>query len=302
MTEIRYIIISPVKNEAEYIHRTIESVVSQTIRPARWIIVNDGSTDGTGRIVAEAAARNSWIKSVERENCGVRRAGSGVVEAFYSGFELLENDHWDFLVKLDGDLSFEPDYFERCFARFDKEPRLGIAGGLVLIRDAVDGSLSVESKMDPAYHVRGATKIYRRECWRDIDGLVNEVGWDTVDELKANMFGWSTRTLPDVKVVHHRPSGAAYGTWRTWVKNGRANYVSGYHPVFMLLKCISRIFERPYGMAALGLWVGYWCGYAKRMWRVDDPAFVRYFRRQQLRRLLGQPSLWSSGGRGPGGN
>jgi poly-beta-1,6-N-acetyl-D-glucosamine synthase len=290
MANIRYVIIAPVRDEARHIKRTIESVAFQTVRPALWIIVNDGSTDGTGQIIDEAAIRHSWIKAVHRRNRGVRRAGEGVMEAFYAGFSLLENEPWQYLVKLDGDVTFEPDYFESCFTRFAEEPRLGIAGGVIC--NPVNGALCPESKVDPAFHVRGATKIYRRECWLGIGGLVQAPGWDTVDELKANMLGWSTRTFPDIKIIHHRPAGVAYGTWANWVKNGRANYVAGYHPVFMLLKCISRVFQRPYGIAALGLGVGFCGGYAKRIWRVDDPALVRYFRRQQMRRLLGQPSLW----------
>jgi poly-beta-1,6-N-acetyl-D-glucosamine synthase len=289
-TNIRYVIIAPVRDEAEHIQRTIESVVSQTILPAQWIIVNDGSKDTTGRLIEEAAAHHSWIKTVHREDRGERRAGGGVVEAFYAGLKHVEDERWEYLVKLDGDLTFEPGYFERCFEAFAKQFRLGIAGGLIC--NNVGGMLSAESKGDPPFHVRGATKIYRRECWQDLGGLVQAPGWDTIDELKANMLGWSTRTLPDIKIVHHRPAGAAYGAWSNWVKNGRANYVAGYHPVFMLLKCISRVFKKPYGIAALGLWVGFCGGYAKRIWRVDDPAFIRYFRNQQVRRLLGRSSLW----------
>jgi poly-beta-1,6-N-acetyl-D-glucosamine synthase len=290
MTTISYVIVSPVRNEAEYIERTINSVLSQTVRPAQWIIVDDGSTDRTDGMIEEAATQHPWIKAVHRKDRGVRRAGGGVIEAFYTGYKLLEDERWQYLVKLDGDVTFEPDYFERCFARFAEEPRLGIAGGLIC--NLVNGVLCAESKVDPAFHVRGATKIYRRECWEGIGGLVQAVGWDTVDELKANMLGWSTRTFRDIKIVHHRIAGAAYGTWQNWVKNGRANYAVGYHPVFMLLKCISRVFERPYGIAALGLWTGFCSGYFKRIWRVDDPALIRYFRQQQLRRLLRQPSLW----------
>jgi biofilm PGA synthesis N-glycosyltransferase PgaC len=290
MTSIQYIIISPVRNEAEHIQRTIESVLCQTVLPVQWIIVNDGSTDGTDRIVEEAAMRHSWIRLVHRQDRGIRLAGKGVMEAFYAGFKLLVNEPWQYLVKLDGDVTFVPAYFEGCFARFAEEPRLGIAGGLIC--NSVDGALCPESNWDPAFHVRGATKIYRRKCWEEIGGLVQATGWDTVDELTANMRGWSSRTLPNLKIIHHRPAGAAYGTWSNWVKNGHANYAAGYHPIFMLLKCISRIFKRPYGIAALGLWVGFCSGYVKRSWRVDDPAFIRYFRNQQVRRLLGRPSLW----------
>jgi biofilm PGA synthesis N-glycosyltransferase PgaC len=290
MSNISYIIISPVRNEADYIPRTIESVLAQTSPPAQWIIVNDGSTDETSRIIEKAAAEHHWIKTVHREDRGTRRAGGAVVEAFNAGFKLVAGEPWQYLVKLDGDVTFEPNYFKACFSRFQQEPQLGIAGGL--ISNLVDGRLSPESKVDPIFHVRGATKIYRRECWDAIGGLVQATGWDTVDELKANMLGWSTRTFSEIAIVHHRPAGAAYGTWSNWTKNGRANYVAGYHPLFMLLKCFSRIFKKPYGIAALGLWVGFCGAYVKRTWRVDDPAVIRYFRRQQFLRLLGRPSLW----------
>jgi poly-beta-1,6-N-acetyl-D-glucosamine synthase len=290
VTNIDYVIVSPVRNEAAYIQDTIASVLRQTIQPLRWVIVNDGSTDRTGEIIEEAAARYSWIKTVHREDCGVRRAGGGVVEAFYAGFEHLGNERWQYLVKMDGDVTFEPDYFQRCFSRFAAEPRLGIGGGQ--ISNLVSGVPRPESTVDPVFHVRGATKIYRRECWDDIGGLVQATGWDTIDELKANMLGWSSRTFSNIIIIHHRPAGDAYGTWPNWVKNGRANYAAGYHPVFMTLKCLSRLCKRPYGIAALGLWVGYCGGYLKQAWRVEDPAFVRYFQGQQFRRLLGRPSLW----------
>jgi poly-beta-1,6-N-acetyl-D-glucosamine synthase len=290
MTNLRYIIISPVRNEQQHLQGTIESVTAQTLRPAQWIIVNDGSGDGTGRVAEEAAQRHAWIKVVHREDRGVRRAGSGVMEAFQSGLNQLGDEPWDFLVKLDGDVTFEPGYFERCFARFAAEPRLGIAGGLIC--NLAHGVARPESKTDPAFHVRGATKIYRWECWQAIDGLAQVTGWDTIDELKANMLGWSTRTFTDIQILHHRPAGGAYGSWANWVKNGRANYVTGYHPVFMLLKCMKRVFQRPYGVAALGLWAGFCSGYLNRMPRIQDRALIMYLRREQIKRLLLQSSLW----------
>jgi poly-beta-1,6-N-acetyl-D-glucosamine synthase len=291
VTQVRYIIISPVRNEQEYLAQTIKSVVLQTIRPKRWIIVNDGSSDETGRIIEEAARHHEWIRALHRPDRGARKAGSGVMETFYDGFKVLGNELWDYLVKLDGDVTFEAGYFERCFARFSAEPRLGIGGGRIC--NLVNGDLLPESKLDPPFHVRGATKIYRYECWQAIGGLVQATGWDTIDELKANMLGWCTRTFHDISAVHHRSAGAAYGTWSNWVKNGQANYATGYHPAFMLLKCAKRLFHKPYGIAALGLWVGFCKGGVTRAWRMDDPDFLRYFRGQQMRRFLGRPSLWS---------
>jgi biofilm PGA synthesis N-glycosyltransferase PgaC len=290
MNSIRYIIVSPVRNEAQYLPRTIASVVLQTITPARWIIVDDGSTDETGQVAQDAARWLSWITVVNRADRGFRQAGTGVVDAFYAGYRCIEREAWDYLVKLDGDLSFAPDYFENCFENFQKDTHLGIAGGTVCC--AKKGIIEAEAKNDPRFHVRGATKIYRRDCWRDIDGLVKATGWDTLDEVKANMLGWTTRTISGINAVHHRPTGAAYGAWNDRVKAGVANYISGYHPLFMLLKSVKRIVEKPYLVGSLGLLYGFAKGYLQRIPRVEDTALIEYFRQQQINRLLGRKSLW----------
>src|SRR5205085_563501 len=128
-----YIVISPVRNEAEHLPLTIRSMAAQTIRPTKWVIVNDGSTDQTRQIAEEAAKTYPWITVVNRSDRGYRKAGSGVVDAFYAGFQLVEQLQYDFLVKLDGDMSFAPDYFSDCFRRFTDSSRLGIAGGTVYI-------------------------------------------------------------------------------------------------------------------------------------------------------------------------
>lgn len=294
-----YVIIAPVRNEAAYLPAMIECIAAQTILPALCIIVDDGSKDETPAILEKAAQTYPWFLSVTRPDRGKRKAGSGVMEAFYAGYRILDpepwetgaNVNWRFLAKLDGDVTFAPDFMERCLARFSENPNLGIGGGLVV--NEVNGELKAESTVDPAFHVRGATKIYRRECWQAICGLEKVTGWDTIDELKANMHGWRTETFTEIPILHHRPAGAAYGTWANWMKNGRANYASGYHPLFMFLKCLARLTEKPYGLASLALGLGYLRALITRDWRVSDPAYHRYFTDQQFRRLLHQPNLWN---------
>jgi poly-beta-1,6-N-acetyl-D-glucosamine synthase len=287
---MKFVIVSPVRNEEKYLPLTIKSLVAQTIKPTHWIIVNDGSTDQTGRIAEEAARSNSWIKVVNRPDRGFREAGGGVVDAFYEGYRLIEKEPWDYVVKLDGDLSFDAGYFEKCFKHFDENPRLGVAGGTIC--SAIGGVVEAESKVDPKFHVRGATKIYRRPCWQQIGSLVPAPGWDTLDEVKANMLGWNTCTFPDINIIHHRLAGAAYGTWNDRIKNGLANYVAGYHPLFMFLKCIKRMVERPYLIGGCGLLFGFLKGYVNRIPQVEDKDLIRYFRGQQMDRLLGRKSLW----------
>jgi poly-beta-1,6-N-acetyl-D-glucosamine synthase len=291
MLQPSYVVITPVRNEVEHLDRTIESMIRQTLRPITWVIVNDGSSDATGRIADAASVKYNWIRVVHRIDRGFRRPGNGVVEAFRDGYRLVETDRWDFIAKLDGDLSFEPHFFSSVLARFSEDPRLGIAGGTICKRER--GRLIAEWMGDPPFHVRGATKIYRSECWRQLGGYLHPVsGWDTIDEIKANMLGWRTYSFPDLKIHHHRPAGEADGAWSNWFKNGRANYIAGYHPMFMLGKCAIRMFRKPYGVGALGLMLGFVSGYVKRVPRIDDTQLIDYLRRQQIRRLLFKRGLW----------
>ena len=123
-------------------------------------------------------------------------------------------------------------------------------------------------------------------------GLLAAPGWDTLDEVKANMLGWSTRSFEDIRIVHRRLTGSADGNWKNWFKNGRANYITGYHPLFMTAKCLKRVFEKPVGIGAAGLFFGFMSGYFQRIPQVPDPELIRYVRRQQLRRLFLQKSIW----------
>jgi hypothetical protein len=332
-----YVIITPVRNEGPHFQQTIDSVLSQTLRPQAWVIVDDGSTDITPELVDAAAAQHPWIHAVHRADRGFRKQGGGVIEAFYDGYAQLSTltqlatpglhhsttpslqdpstpgpqdtptpqpdnyqpstlnpqpSAWSFLIKLDGDLSFSADYFEQCFKRFAADPQLGIGGGRVYCQ--VNGATVEDSPGDPSFHVRGATKIYRRATWDAIGGLVRAPGWDTLDEVKANMLGWKTCSFHDLRLVQLKPTGSADGSWKNWAKNGRANYITGYHPLFMLLKCFKRAFQKPYGLAGLGLLSGFSAGYLGRLPQVPDPDLIRYLRRQQMNRLLGKQSLWSA--------
>ncbi len=291
MNEPKYVVITPVRDEADYIGRTIESMETQTLRAARWIIVNDGSTDSTPQIIDAAAARHPWITVLHRQDRGSRASGGGVVEAFNEGYARLAGISWDFLVKLDGDVSFDADYFSRCCEKFAADATLGIGGGTICVVEG--GELTVESAGDPFFHVRGATKIYRHACWEEIGPLVQAPGWDTIDEVKANLKGWTTCTFPELRLVQHKPTGSADGTWRNAFKNGRANYVTGYDPVFMLAKCIKRAVGKPPFVCGVAMGLGFCSGYWRGLPQVPDSTAIRYLRGQQRRRLLLRPSIYS---------
>jgi poly-beta-1,6-N-acetyl-D-glucosamine synthase len=286
--DIKYVIVTPVRDEEQYIEETVRSVASQTILPAEWIVVNDGSSDQTGEILDRCAAQLHWMRVIHRPNRGFRKSGGGVIEAFYDGYNALRNSSWDFVVKLDGDLTLAPTYFEKCFEHFRDQPKLGIGGGAIC--HEVDGQLKVEA--NPKFHVRGATKIYRRECWEAIGGLWSAPGWDTIDEAKANMLGWKSDTFGELHLCHHRVTGTADGLLRDRIKHGLACYVSGYHPLFLAASCLYRIVQKPYVVGSFAIGYGFVKGYVDHVPRVNDTRLIGYMRSQQLRRLCGLETIW----------
>lgn len=286
--ETKYVIVTPVRDEEAYLPLTIESVVRQTIRPAEWVIVNDGSKDRTKTIIDEAAVQYPWIKGVHCKDRGYRKWGAGIIEAFYAGFNVLQHRDWEYMAKLDGDLSFEPSYFEGAFKKFNADARLGIGGGVLYHFDKGERVL----EQHPLFHVRGGSKIYRRSCWDKLGGLWVGPGSDTLDEVKANMLGWTSLSFSDLQINHHRWTGAAYGRWGGIVKNGKTDYVSGYHPLFLFAKSVARLPKRPYIFGSLALLYGYLAAYFEGIPRVNDPALIQYLRRQQLAKLTGKETIW----------
>jgi glycosyltransferase involved in cell wall biosynthesis len=284
----RYVIVSPVRDEGAHIGATADSLVAQTVTPSEWVVVDDGSRDDTAEVAERYAVTYPWITVVRRADRGFRAAGSGVMEAFHDGLDAMRSTDWDFLVKLDGDVLLAQDYFEKLLEQFDADPGLGIAGGA--FHNPTDDGYTEEKH--PAFHVRGASKVYRRACWDDIDGLIRITGWDTYDEVKANRLGWRTRTFRDLVVLHQRTTGGAAGQWRNWVKNGYACYVVGYDPFFVIARALRRLLHPPRIASSAGLLWGFFGSYLKRAPRVDDPATARFVRREQRRRLLGRPSIW----------
>ena len=286
--KVKYLVITPVRDEEKHVEATIRSVTSQTILPQEWIIVDDGSSDKTAEIVARYVRLFPWIQLTRRPNRGARKSGGGVIEAFYDGYKAVLRNDWEFIVKLDGDLTFSSDYFEKCFEYFGREPNLGIGGGNIYHDHA--GKLALEA--NPKFHVRGATKIYRRTCWEAIGGLWQAPGWDTIDEVKANMLGWTSHSFSELHVLHHRLTGTADGVLRDRMKHGLACYVSGYHPLFLIASCASRLIQKPYVAGSAAICYGFLKGYWTRAPRVNDTRFIKYIRTQQLRRLGGLDTIW----------
>lgn len=290
----RYIVITPARNEAEYLPETIRSMAAQTVKPIEWVIVNDGSSDGTRELIEAAAAEHPWITAIHNQpQCesgvrGDRAIAAKEIVAFHKGMACLRQwESWDFLVKLDADVGFAPDYFARCLDEFEKDPSLGLGGGTV-VNKVLHG---FETESHPSFHVRGATKIYRRRCWEEMGGIPATAGWDTLDEVKANRLRWKTRTFPSIEIVHYRATGAANGAWKNGIKNGRWSYQIGYHPMYLLLRSGRQLLRRPYLTGAIALVAGYCQAGIQGAERLNEE-LARYVWEQQWNRMLGRPSIW----------
>ena len=289
MPHTRYVIVSPMKNEEKYVALTLQSVVSQTLLPVEWVIVNDGSTDRSREIVTRYAAAHNWIRILDVAGLGSRlpeHYGGHVVDLIDEGMRFLHSKDFDFLVKLDCDVSFTPEFFETILTAFDRNDRLGICSGIAFAY--LDGVFQ-EEKSAPS-HTLGATKVYRRECFADIGGLVPNMGWDGIDEVKARMQGWEAWPLRELIVTHHRPEGAASGLLASGVERGKGSYFMGYHPVFMMARVLRRILRPRFFTDGIGMFVGYFSSLARHDERIADPQFIRFLRQQQLRKLLFLPS------------
>jgi biofilm PGA synthesis N-glycosyltransferase PgaC len=278
-----YVIITPVRNEAEFIENTLVSVCRQTIKPAEWVIVNDGSNDATPEIVTRYAAQYPWIKLVDRDDRGARQRGKGVVEAFYAGYDTLVEQNYGFIVKLDGDLSFEPPYFECLLREFASIPRLGIAGGGVYER--LDGrNWVLQTTKD---HVRGPTKVYRRACFEAIGGLVPALGWDGMDEWQARAMGWQVQSFLNLKVFHYRFTGAATGPLKSRIEQGYGAHYMGYHPLYTVARGIRYIFTWPYLIGGITLVAAYFAAWLLGREQFPDRSLINHIRRTQLKQLVG---------------
>lgn len=284
MSRRDYLVISPVRDEAAYLRRTIDSMIAQTVRPALWIIVDDGSADQTAELVEAASAHNEWIRLHRRHDRGRRMVGPGVVEAFNDGLSLVNMSDFDYLCKLDGDLEFGPRYFEALFEKFEADPQLGTASGKSWLR--VGDRLVPERTGDD--FSQGQTKLYRVACFKDIGGFVAEVMWDGIDCHRCRMLGWKAKSFRDdeLRFVHLRPMGSSVrGIFHGRLRWGRGQYFMGTHWLYVLGIAAYRTFERPYVIGGLGILLGYWIAALRRVERYDDPAFRRYLRRWQLARL-----------------
>lgn len=284
--EKSYVLISPCRNEAAYMRQTLDTVIAQTVRPTRWVIVDDGSTDATPQILQEYADKHDWISIVTRTDRGKRAVGSGVIEAFYDGYATINPDDYKYLCKLDLDLRLPRRYFETLIGRMEANPLIATCSGKSYIEKS--GTLVNERHGDETSI--GASKFYRMSCFRELGGFVREVMWDGIDCHRCRMKGWiacSWDDDPELRFVHLRPMGSSQQSIYTGrMRHGYGQYFMGTGLLYMLASAVYRIPEKPYVLGGLAILWGWLRSAIQQKPRYDDSEFRKFLRHFQWRSLL----------------
>jgi poly-beta-1,6-N-acetyl-D-glucosamine synthase len=283
----RVLIISPVRNEAAHIERVVRGVEEQTRPPACWVVLDDGSTDGTLEILRALSPGVPFLTVLssadtpELQAAPDRLARAAAPRAFNRALATVDWSEYTHVMKLDGDIELPADYFERLAERFAADPQLGIACG-DLVEPEGDGFKLVPI---PPHHVHGALKCYTRACFAEIGGVQERLGWDTIDETYARMRGFTTRSFRDIVAVHHRPLATADGALRGRARHGECAYVAHFSLLWVALRAFKIARYPPVGLSGIAFFYGFVRAACRRTERVPDLEFRRFARRELRRRL-----------------
>ena len=278
------LLITPARNEAAFIERTIQSMVKQTVPPMRWVIVNDGSTDHTSEIAHRYAADHAWIDVIDMPPRADRHFAAKV-HCFNAGYEKVKALQHDIIGNVDGDISFDADHLQFLLERFAEDPALGVAG-TIFTEDG--GYRSDVDSFEGQTHVAGQFQLFRRRCFDDIAGYVphRAGGIDWIAVTTARMKGWKTRAFREKSFFHHRSLGTAErGKLASSFSYGEKDYYLGGHPLWELFRVAYRMSKRPYIVDGLAIGLGYaWAG-MRRTERPVSGELVRFHRKEQMRKL-----------------
>lgn len=283
MSNHKYIIITPAKNEEKYIEKTIQSVIRQTVLPIKWVIVDDGSSDRTTEIVKRYLPDFPFMSLVQREKSEKRNFASKV-DAIKIGFKEVKNIDYNFYCNLDADVSFDSNYFEFLLKKFEEDPKLGICGGKVY--DFINGKFIPQRYEN--HSVAGPVQFFRRECYECFGGYpTSKIGFiDGFAEISARMNGWITKTFTEKVVYHYRPVGEHRGNKLIRLfQGGKIEYYYGYYYPYHILRNLPRIFNKPFLIGYLAILLGYLAPLVKSEKRFIDENFKKYLKNEQKSRI-----------------
>ena len=280
---LTYVLVTAAHNEEGYIEKTIHSVMSQTIKPLKWVIVNDGSTDGTAGIVETYSRKADWIELYNMPKRAERHfAGKAI--AFNKGCDRLSNLPYGLIGNLDADISFGPDYFEYLIDKFNKISELGVAG----THYVENGFHSFKDSYINVNHVNGQCQLFRRQCFEEIGGYVpiKGGGIDWIAVTTARMRGWKTYSFDGRVFFHHRVMGTAgSNVYISRYNYGKKDYFLGNHPLWELFRGVYQLIKKPYVLGGMFLMSGYISAWAIREKRPISAEVIKFHRKEQLKRL-----------------
>ena len=277
-----YVLITPARNEAQFIELTLQSMVEQTLRPLKWVIVSDGSTDDTDDIVRKYTGDNPWIELLRMPERRERHF-AGKVYAFNAGYARVKDLNPEVIGNLDADVSFGSEHFRHIVSKFADEPELGVAGAPFR-----EGTFQYDYRFTNIENVWGGCQLFRRECFEGIGGYTPAKGGciDHIAVVSARMKGWKTRTFPGSVSIHHRTLGTAQnGGLRAKFKYGAKDYSVGNHPVWELFRAVYQMKQRPFVVGGIALALGYFWPMIRRVPRRVSQDLVDFTRQEQMRRL-----------------
>ncbi|BBE16229.1 glycosyltransferase [Aquipluma nitroreducens] len=278
---MKHIVITPVYNEEFFLNTYIHSIINQSLRPNELILVDDNSSDNSSLIIQEFAEHYPWISYIFHQSMNHKAQGGKVINAFNYGLEQTDLNDVDFISKIDADLELPPNYFMKIGQAFKEDSKVGICGGI--IQELQENQwINIRAA---SYHIRGALKSYRRECFEQIGGLIPVLGWDGLDEMKAMHKKWTTKTI-DSSVKHFRPASKDYDPVKLNYERGAANFLNGGNLFLAIIRSIVKCKKKPFIKVAFSFANGYLALYLKKDERNVDPALAKFINQFHFKRLL----------------
>lgn len=281
MDNPKFLVVTVTRNDGILLKKLAKSIINQTLIPDEWIIVCDSSVDGTEKIMRNIIDSNDWIGLVSNSGFqDVDSRGERISRLFTYGIN-CSTTNWNFCSKIDADMELKPNYFEKIYAKFSENPSLGIASGNCVIRTQRGERMET---VTPG-HTRGGLKTYRRGCFEDINGIDPVDGWDTIDNVRAEISGWMTENFKEILVFHARPTGSRAGLIKTSYNEGKKAHFLGYHPAYLFLRATHRSFSRPILIAGFAMLVGFIISSISFSPRIEDSTVSGRIRDRHISRL-----------------
>jgi len=278
---MKTLIITPFLNEELILKKSIESILNLEVKPEKWILVNDGSTDNSLQIAEDLCQNIDWISIITLDTQNIKRnIGSKIISAFNKGLETVDHNDYEIIMKLDADVILPTNYLKEIIRAFKSDDRIGICGGVCILKDSL-----VREKVANTDHLRGPIKAYRLKCFNQIEGLMEKMGWDSIDEYKAMYLNWKVKVIENLTVVHLKPTNVKIGFGRAGFKNGIMLYTIRFDIPLLMTNVLKRLLWKPYIIQGLGVLYGYCYAFLSREEKIIDKKLGKFIRKYRYSKI-----------------